>query len=240
MTQPMGDHGRIITNVSMAIPHAAVSSAAMDFINNILQTDGLDGPGVHRIRASVYSPAMHILCATLSKNDWRPVVESLRNQPGEDIATPSTPKISNPYPLGTPLDDVYRWGGKYGEYNWPPIFSHLPNEYEMLLNDTFDISYGRQTVYLLGSSSSRLPSGEPAYPLCQMQVSSTHQCTTLFNASSAGAFLAADCEESNHSLHPIGSMYDAWEGNATLSRKWPLLAGQMFKGSFARSSSRLE
>lgn len=242
MTKLMEEYGFVITNVSMAMPHSVVSSAAMDPINKILQTDDLDGLGIYRIKASVPSPVMHILCATLSKSDLRPVVQDLWNQSSGDIATFSMPNISDPHLGGTPLDDVYRWGQKYGDYRWPPLFPRLPNEYEMLLNDTLHLpsGYGRQTVYLLGSSPARLHSDEPAYPLCQMQVSTTPRCTTLFNASNAGAFLEADCEESDHSLHYIESRHNASEGNMTMSREWPNIAGDMFRGNLTRSFSSLD
>lgn len=240
MTKLMEDHGHIIVNVSLALPHNAVSSAAMAPINNLLQADDLDGLGIYRIKASVPSPVVNILCATLSQDDLWPVVESLWDQPAVNGRIRSAPNISDPYLGGTPLDDIYRWGERYGHFNWPPLFRDLPKEHEILTNDTRGLFYGRSSVYLLGSSSARLPSGDLAYPLCQMQAFTTPFCTTLFNASSAGAFLEADCEHSPESLHYIESLPNATYGNATLSREWPGLAGDMFRGDFHLSFLTIE
>ena len=70
-------HGVVINNVSMAMPHSGLLQAAVDPINEIMQPDDLDGLGVYSIRASVPSPVVHVLCATLNTTQLAPFVYEL-------------------------------------------------------------------------------------------------------------------------------------------------------------------
>jgi hypothetical protein len=231
-------YGHIIVNVSMAMPHAGVIGAAKYSKNNIMQPEDLDGLGVYRIHASVPSPVVHVTCAMLSKDDLRPLVASLENHTlPEDMNVPKL-NTSDVYRGGTSLDKIFGWGSSYGDYNWPPVFAKLPLGFNTMINDTIGIPYGRDSIYLLGNSTTEATPGailsSPpvdtfVYPLCQIRVSQTPKCSTSYNASKSGALLSAHCEDDANPHTYIKSMSNATSGNDSISREWPNIAGELFK-----------
>lgn len=241
MTELNETHGHIIVNVSMAMPHAGVISAARHPINDIMQPEDLDGQGLYRIHASVPSPVVHVTCAMLSKDYLKPVVATLSNHTlPEDIKVPEL-NTSDVYRGGTSLDDVFGWGPTYGDSNWPPVFKKLPLGYNTIVNDTFGISYGRDSIYLLGNSTIESTPGaillDPpvdtfVYPLCQIRVSQTADCSTSYNASSSGARLAAHCEDDADRFTYIRSRSNATTGRGFTSKDWPNIAGELFKSEW--------
>lgn len=240
MTKLYEDHGHIVINVSMAMPHAGVVGAAMDPVNKIMQPEDLDGQGLYRIRASVPSPVVHVLCAMLDKEDLDPYILQKNLTTGE-TGLPPLYNLSDPYLGGTPLDDLWGWGPMYGEFKWPPVFPKLPVGYNTIINDTLHIPYGRDAIYLLGNSTiekvpGALHSDPPVdtfvYPLCKVTVSQTPYCSTWYNASSTGATMEAICEDENDGLAYIASLQNATSGNFSLSREWPNIAGEWIKSLY--------
>lgn len=98
MSKLYDDYGFVLINVSMAMPHVGVASAAIDPINKIMQPADLDGQGVYRVHASVPSPAVHALCAMLSAKDLEPYILM------DKTRLPEPYNCSDPYLGGTPLD----------------------------------------------------------------------------------------------------------------------------------------
>ena len=130
----------------MAMPHPGVSLAAVDPENHIPQPDELNGLGIYSIHASVPSPFVNVLCAMgMSKSQLKPLIyeswdnatkfhaSNWPNQLGETV-------YDYPYLGGTPFDDIFLWGEKYGVYNWPPVFPKLPGDYNTIINDTSGIA----------------------------------------------------------------------------------------------------
>lgn len=74
MAKKFEEHGRIINNVTLAIPHPAVYQAATDPINDILQPSDLSGVGEYEIRASVVSPAINVMCVNMGRRELAPLV----------------------------------------------------------------------------------------------------------------------------------------------------------------------
>ncbi|PQE16780.1 MCM2 3 5 family protein [Rutstroemia sp. NJR-2017a BBW] len=129
-------YNRIINNVTMAMPHSGVIAAASDHVNNILQPSDLDGVGEYRVRASVVSPAINVLCANMNASELSPLIyvdwpnaktnssdfpgqrtawsgwdDEVQLQPGED------------YLNSTVVDEIFGWGTvKNGLKNQPPVF----------------------------------------------------------------------------------------------------------------------
>lgn len=108
--------GRIVNNVSLAMPHAGVSLAAYDERNTIMQPSELDGLGIYKIRASVPSPMMNVLCANVDDTDIKDIVyetsaEGKRN-PLNFSSWPTLANFSelNDFKIKTPLDDLFGWG----------------------------------------------------------------------------------------------------------------------------------
>jgi hypothetical protein len=234
--------GAIVNNVSIAFPHAGVVTAAMDPSNNIAQPEDLDGVGRYAINASVVSPVLHSLCATVSEEQISPLVFSTWNlieEPLNQTTWPAQLTFSesrpSPYLGGTELDDIFGWGEKYGDYAWPPIFMKLPEDYNTLVNGTGNggIQYGRSSVYVLGKAHStdiQEESGGLDYFLCQLQVSQSPYCYTRYEASGQTAVLEAVCDETDTftgSMRYMETNEYAPDGNATINRDWPMVASEM-------------
>lgn len=243
MTRLQEEHGHVVINVSMAMPHVGVANAAMDPKNKIMQPVDLNGQGLYRIHASVPSPVVNVLCAMLSKEDLAPLVMQENSSTGL-LGLPEPYVLSDPHLGGTPLDDLFGWGPSYGNWSWPPVFPKLPLGYNTIVNDTLDmttslpIPYGREAIYLLGNSTTELEPGAFAlnssmdtfvYPLCKLTVNQTPNCSTWYNASSTGATMEAVCEDPDDKWRYIESLDNAMTGSASLSRDWPNIASEWIK-----------
>ena len=235
--------GIIVNNVSIAFPHAGVVTAAKDPSNNIAQPEDLDGVGRYTINASVVSPVLHSLCATVSEEQISPLVFSTWNTTEEPLNQTTWPaqltfseSRPSPYLNGTELDGIFGWGEKYGDYNWPPIFMKLPEDYNTLVNGTGNggLQYGRSSVYVLGKAHSTDLQEDSSsgldYFLCQLQVSQSPYCYTSYQASGQTAVLEAVCDETDTrtgSMRYMETNDYAPDGNATISRDWPMVASEM-------------
>ena len=237
--------GIIVNNVSIAFPHAGVVTAARDPSNNISQPEDFDGVGRYTIDASVVSPVLHSLCATVSEEQIAPLVFStwdMTEEPLNQTTWPAQLKFSesrpSPYLGGTELDDIFKWGEKYGDYAWPPVFMKLPEDYNTLVNGTGNggLQYGRSSVYVLGKAHSTGLQEDSSsgldYFLCQLQVSQSPYCYTSYQASGQTAVLEAVCDETNSttgSMRYFESKQGAGApvGNSTISRDWPMVASEM-------------
>lgn len=221
----------VINNVSMAMPHPGVIQAAMDKQNGIMQPAELDGLGTYNIRASVPSPVVHVLCVTMDNTTLKPFVYELWDNatlPVNMTTWPGQLAYPDPYLNGTDFDDIFQWGPKYGVDKWPPVFGKLPINFNTILNDTQGISYGRDSVYLLGkggpSDSQGNPTPDNNYALCQLKVSQTPYCSTQYNASASGGTLEAVCEDYNDKLQYNRSLTTASSGNFSVNKDWPNIA----------------
>ncbi|KAK4561394.1 hypothetical protein LTR86_004711 [Recurvomyces mirabilis] len=235
VAQLQSQYGLVINNISMAMPHPGVIQAAIDSKNNILQPGDLDGLGVYNIRASVPSPVVHVLCVTLTQEQIQPFVYELWENVTSQVDMTAWPQqLGNysgydAYLGGTDLDDIFRWGGKYGAATWPPVFGKVPIDYNTIINDTTHVAaYGREAIYLLGKGGPTDPLGnameDQNYALCQIQASQSPNCSTSYNASSSGAQLAARCEDDSDEFAYIRTTPAARRGNETLSADWPNIA----------------
>lgn len=244
--------GVIVNNVSLAFPHTGVASAAKDVINEIMQPEDLDGLGIYRLNASVPSPVVNVLCATLSEDHLAPLIFDQWRESNGTLGTEIpydkfdyTDQHPRPYFGGTTLDDIFEWGEQYGDGAWPPIFQKLPDAYNTMVNNTQE--YNRTSIYILGKSNftdqERSPS--PEYFLCQLQVSQTPYCYTTYQKSAQGATLEAICgdEDNTHAMQYIASVPNVLKGKVTRSKDWPSIAGQwalalaLNDGSFRGNSS---
>jgi hypothetical protein len=228
------DTGLFVHNITMAMPHPGVSLAAVDPENHIPQPDELNGLGIYSIRASVPSPFVNVLCAMgMSKSQLKPLIyESWDNATAFDAsnwpAQLGETIYDYPYLGGTPFDDIFLWGEKYGLYNWPPVFPKLPGDYNTIINDTSGIArWGRTTMYILAKGGDVDAIGTPTednYALCQLQVGQTPDCSTQYNASSSVGTLEALCQNPHDDMRYIRSMTNATAGRASLSADWPSIA----------------
>lgn len=131
-------YGRIVNNVTLAMPHPGVYTAAQDPINGILQPDDLAGVGEYAIRAGVVSPALNVMCVNMDKDELKPLVyvswptaktSRLLDVGEQDIGyklweTEVPPWYNQDgqidYLNRTAVDDIFGWGPKYSRI--PPVF----------------------------------------------------------------------------------------------------------------------
>lgn len=228
------DTGWFINNITMAMPHPGVVLAAVDPENHIPQPDELNGLGIYSIRASVPSPFVNVLCAMgMSADQLSPLIyETWKGAKAFDSSTwpDQLGEIKYDYPFlgGTPFDDIFQWGEKYGTWNWPPVFPRLPGDYNTITNDTTGISgWGRTAIYILAKGGDVDSVGTPTednYALCQLQAGQTPHCSTQYNASSSVGTLEALCEDKNDDMRYVKSLKNATAGRASLSADWPNIA----------------
>lgn len=137
VTQHFEKTGRIINNVTLAMPHPGVYAAATDPVNGILQPDDLAGVGEYKVRAGVVSPAINVMCVNVNADELAPLIYTEWDHPkvnetgvgdqvtgwdGWETEVPApTNKDGKPNYLNkTDVDDIFKWGAKYERR--PPVF----------------------------------------------------------------------------------------------------------------------
>ncbi|KAI8959863.1 hypothetical protein F5Y11DRAFT_331774 [Daldinia sp. FL1419] len=192
-------YGRIVNNVTLAMPHAGVYLAATDPRNDILQPEDLGGVGEYSIRASVASPAVNVMCANIGHDDLAPLIYTTwpgaRTEgteiPGQRIGVEDwfndvPPPADNQWLNRTVVDDLFRWGPSY--HRRPPVFQLYPIDYNMLTNSSVASS---DSLYILAKSPN-----VTEYTLCEMRSWLTPKCSTRFDISGiTGGSMGAHCED---------------------------------------------
>ncbi|KAF1989030.1 hypothetical protein K402DRAFT_350647 [Aulographum hederae CBS 113979] len=223
--------GRIINNVSLAMPHAGVSSAARNPDNGILQPQELDGLGVYSLRASVPSPVVHVLCANMNKTELTPLVYQLMaNLTQAEVTSNWTAEFNwtkfSDFKNKTVVDDIFGWkkNAETPELSQhPPVFSTLPIEFNTILNNS-GFLYGRESVYVLAKGPLNFADTHGSeYALCQLKTSYTANCSTTFSATASGASLNANCEDPLDDMRYIKSL---WNASTPVSLDWPYIASE--------------
>ncbi|KAI2625094.1 hypothetical protein GGR54DRAFT_629506 [Hypoxylon sp. NC1633] len=193
------EHSRIINNVTLAMPHAGVYSAATDPHNDILQPDDLAGVGEYSIRASVVSPVVNVMCVNMGRDELAPLVytrwPNARTERTEvpdqrigvdDWFNDVPPPTDNEWLNKTAADDVFRWGRAYKRR--PPVFPMYPINYNMITNTTVANS---DSVYTLAKSGDI-----DDFTVCQLRSWVTPKCSTEFDVSGiSGSNMRAHCED---------------------------------------------
>ncbi|KAI0885743.1 uncharacterized protein GGS22DRAFT_199935 [Annulohypoxylon maeteangense] len=213
-------YNRIVNNVTLAMPHAGVYSAATDPRNNILQPDDLAGVGEYSIRASVVSPVVNVMCVNMARAELAPLVytewpqarTASTNVPGQragvedwfnDVPAPSDTEWLN----RTAVDDIFRWGPKY--HRRPPVFQLYPIDYNMITNTSVAVS---ADIYVLAKSGTI-----DTFALCQLSSWVTPKCSTEFDVSGiSGGYMRAHCEDPANSIS-----YEAGSGNTDFDIHMP-------------------
>ncbi|KAI4724334.1 hypothetical protein E4T49_07930 [Aureobasidium sp. EXF-10728] len=211
-------YGRIINNITLAMPHAGVPAAAHDERNGIIQPQSQDKQAGYNLQASVPSPAVNVMCVNMNATELAPIVYTAW---GNTLNTTlwSTGAGIGWYGPGnylnkTVVDEIFHWGAKYRVS--PPVFATYPTNHSTLLNQTG--SYGREALYLLGKGST------DDYALCSIKAFLTPFCFTSYTVSSDTASLRANCSDHDpHHMRYVHSLTNATSGNDTVNRDWPYL-----------------
>ncbi|OTB01421.1 hypothetical protein M426DRAFT_25589 [Hypoxylon sp. CI-4A] len=224
-------HSRVINNVTLAMPHPGIYTAATDPKNEILQPEDLAGVGEYSIHASVVSPAVNVLCANMAADELAPLVYTRwPDARTEDTDYPSQkigvedwfndvpPPTENQWLNRTAADDVFRWGPKYQRR--PPVFQLYPIDYNMITNTSVAES---DAIYILAKSGN-----VDDYTLCEMRSWVTPKCSTQFDLSGiSGGTIRAHCEDqSDKDSYIAGSGNDDVNDPPYASVDWRNLADE--------------
>ncbi|KJZ70833.1 hypothetical protein HIM_09792 [Hirsutella minnesotensis 3608] len=217
VTRLREQHGRLINNVTMAMPHPGVYAAAIAPRNGILQPDDLNGIGEYSFRAGVVSPSINVMCVNMSAGELSPLVytewpNSRKNFTGVGTQTKGAlgwaddvPRNETLWRNGTVVDDVFRWGPKYGRF--PPVFQMFPAKFNMIVNSSSLIS---DALYLLSRNNFSVD-----YTLCEMRSWVSPNCSTQFNISgTGGSSMHAHCEDNDdqYSYRRFMEKNPIWDG----------------------------
>lgn len=201
MTELSRKHGRMINNVTAAMPHAGVFAAARNPINNIRQPKDLSGYGEYHIGASVPSPAVNVLCVGMTSDEIAPLIYNQWPDIEEFNATTWNFELPDDIPKypnwlnRTVVDDIFDFGKERGQR--PPIFPKLPLEFNTIMNST-GYTPPADAVYLLATPPPEITS--PEHVLCSLKAKLSTQCSTRYHASMVGGDLTAICEDKNDPL----------------------------------------
>ncbi|KAI9724217.1 MAG: hypothetical protein M1828_003962 [Chrysothrix sp. TS-e1954] len=218
MTEVSNAAGRLVNNVSMALPHAGVYQAAVNEMNGIPQPQGLDGLGAYVLYASVPSPVITTVCVNMSREELKPIVYEA--WPGANVSADSLALWPSQVPVQTPdqylnataVDHISGLGPKYGTRR-PHVFPVFPIDYNTLVNNTGKFVTADH-LYILAKGGKE--SGG-MYNLCSLSATITPFCSTQYNATSNGGTLTAHCEDPNDEMQYIRNSPNAVSGNITIS-----------------------
>lgn len=202
-TQVSKDLGRVINNVSLAMPHAGVFAAARDQRNGILQPEELDSEGTYQLEASVPSPVMKVLCVNMNETELEPLVYERWPQAGVVNATTWTPQLlmANATTTNeTVVDEIFGWTKQDKEkmLDYPPVFSRFPKPFNTILNHT-SYAWGRPAIYLMGQGGLAGLEGYAGsnmsgiYSVCKIDIDITPYCSTRYKAGGSGGKMEALC-----------------------------------------------
>ncbi|KAL2831548.1 hypothetical protein BDW59DRAFT_157974 [Aspergillus cavernicola] len=198
MTELWHRYGRVVHNVTAAMPHGGIIAAAHHPANGITQPQDLSGEGNYEMEASVPSPAVNVLCVGMNHTELAPLVYTeWPNNGGKFDGETWTAGVPDDVPdpehwqNRTVVDDIFGFGPDYPDQP-SPIFGKYPIEYNTIINVTGP--YSRDAIYLLGHS----PNGtDPEYVLCALKAKQSPSCLTRYNVSESGSQLSTICNTNN-------------------------------------------
>lgn len=187
--------GRVINNVSLAMPHSGVFAAARDQRNGIMQPEELDSEGTYSLVASVPSPVMHALCVNMNKDELAPII--FNTWPGRESLNVSdwdNAKANATTTNKTVVDDIFGWNDGQ-DINLPPVFPKYPMPFNTIMNHT-SFKWGRSAIYMLGQGG-KMDNADTTgtYALCKLSVTINSNCSTRYNVTGSGGTMEALCEE---------------------------------------------
>jgi hypothetical protein len=201
-TKKSRELGRVINNVSLAMPHAGVFAAARAERNGILQPEELNSEGTYTLEASVPSPVMKVLCVNLNEEELAPLVYQTWN-PHEVVNATTWQKgllMDNATTTNkTVVDDIFGWTkqDKQNMIDYPPVFAKFPLPFNTILNNTSG-EFGRSAIYILGQGGADVdgytgPDMSHIYTICKVEADITPYCSTIYNAGGSGGNMEVKC-----------------------------------------------
>ena len=200
--------GRLVQNVTVAMPHANLFNAARDPKNHILQPEDLQGNGEYFIQAAIPAPLINVLCVGLSEEELTPL-----------IIDPETIYASTPfYPDATAVDKIFNFGDLGPPHTQQaPIFPKFPLPYNTL--GFISSGYGYPAVYVVAAPApyaNRQPYAYDTsdYVLCSIKSAQHRNCTTYYHVAQSGGQMSVECEKSSGNTLPyVKAVPNAAVGN---------------------------
>lgn len=187
-TADSAKHGRLVLNVTMAMPNANVFRAAREPTNGILQPEDLGGAGQYYMRAAVPVPAVNTLCVGASLSELVPLVGNETNPPGFWRT------------LRTPLDPFFGWSNNPDQIttSYHPWFGKLPIIFNSVGNTTSP--FGLRHIYFLAKPPPETKTMD--YILCGIRVFQYSDCSTSLFVARAGSDLSVYCDKDKQNQQP--------------------------------------
>ena len=233
MTDLSNSYKRVVNNVSLAYPHGAVIDSVRNPENGILQPKANDGFGAYNVHASVFSPAINVVCAGMTAEELVPMIYSNWSDAQHNLAWSDWANLyaNNSYFVPsygpgewlnrTVVDEIFGFGPEFGQRR-PPVFPVLPPVYNTLANTTGSYSplWYRDAVYILGANPDAKGNLKD-YSLCQLRAFRSSACSTWFNATSSSSSMSAICEDEQDPMQfSKRAGRDLPSGNDTTSLLW--------------------
>lgn len=204
-------YGRIVHNITAAMPHGGIIGAANHPDNDIIQPKDQSGEGMYELEASVPSPAVNVLCAAMTASELKPIVytEWPHHKPFNPVNWTAHVPDDVPDPKHwrnrTVVDDLFGFGPDYPD-QYAPIFGKLPKPSNTVLNVTS--AYTNGAIFFLGANPETF---KPGYMLCRLKAKQTPKCSTRYKATASGSHLWTICEK-DHKLQYNVRVPDAADG----------------------------
>ncbi|OCK94764.1 uncharacterized protein K441DRAFT_677298 [Cenococcum geophilum 1.58] len=196
--------GRVVDNVTLALPHPGVLHAARSSTKSIPQPGEFDGGvGRYKLQASVPSPFLNVLCASADRDEIGGLVyqyQVLQNKGSMNVTADLKSEGSDTYfvnafdwdkfaSVKTPLDGIFDWSENKTRPNthlhikrtiWPDVYNN----------------YGRDSIYLLGNSNITPKN----YFVCSMQAGLLADCSTELAVAGNASVMTAHCADKNNKM----------------------------------------
>ncbi|KAE9980742.1 hypothetical protein EG328_012087 [Venturia inaequalis] len=203
--------GRIVNNVTLAIPHPGISKAASDKSNLIAQPNEFEGGvGRYQIRAQIPSPYLNIICTNAKRSDLEGLVheDQIEGQlNNSDLLIPDKdPQFVIDFDwekyttVKSPLDNIFNWNNSN---NKRPIFYRYPpaNQTVRTIGSLEYDSFGRNSVYLLSAPGDlSKDNSTQEYTLCSIQAGLLVNCFTELSVAGNSSVMTAHCDDSSNSM----------------------------------------
>ncbi|KAF7158923.1 hypothetical protein CNMCM5623_004102 [Aspergillus felis] len=196
MTELSLKHGRMVNNVTAAMPHGGIIAAATDPRNGIRQPVDVTGEGNFEIEASVPSPAINVLCVGMTEEELTPLVYErwphVHNFNSLNWNFEGYKNVPSNWFNRTVVDDLFGWDPHANAQvkQTPPVFGKLPNANNTITNTTG--TWPTNAIYMLGAAQSKTMT--PPYVLCALKAKLSPVCSTKYSAAASGASFSTNCE----------------------------------------------
>jgi hypothetical protein len=194
-TEVSEKYHRVVTDVSLAMPHIGVANAVRDQRNSMPQSDTSGSVRAYSLWASVPSPVMKVLCTNLNATELAPIVYDTWNSEQVNASTWYDLGLDTTTSNRTVVDDLFGWNKKTEtQVDHPPVFPQYPMPLKTFLSS---VRGRRAAIYLLGQGAPKYDGKNHTseYSLCKLEVGISPHCSTLYSVAVSGNKIEAVCED---------------------------------------------